>query len=364
MPIITEDKKHILAIDDDLAMLDCIRMSLSSETNYHVTVCNAPYEAIQLVQTRKFNVVLSDITMPGISGLEVLSSIGKIDPNLPVILMTGESNAVKMRTAIQLGAFDFLRKPFEIAELHITVKQALQKNQLLIQNEDYRMNLESLVEQRTMELLAAKVKLEKHYLNTIRAMVNAMEASDIYTRGHSERVTVISIMIGKLVGLDSEELKILRIGALLHDLGKIGIYSPLLNKDQALTQSEYEVIKQHPIIGERIISPIGLPEEVHDIILQHHEWYGGGGYPYGKKGEEISRLARIVTVADSYDAMTSQRAYRMNLDPLSATMEIRDKVNEQFDPELGVLFYNNYRTIIEPMQSKPATKELLSDLFT
>lgn len=358
-----EDKKRILAVDDDLAMLDCVRMSLSTETNYHVTVCSDPYEAIQLLQNSKYNVVISDITMPGMSGLDVLSTVSRIDPNIPVILMTGESDAVKMRTAIQLGAFDFLRKPFEIAELHITVKQALQKNVLLLQNEDYRLNLESIVEERTLELFAAKSKLEKHYLNTIHAMVNAMEASDIYTRGHSERVTVISLMLGKLIGLDAEDLRLLRIGALLHDLGKIGIYSSLLNKNQALTLSEYEIIKQHPVIGERIISPIGLPGQVHDIILQHHEWYGGGGYPYGKKGDDISLFARIVTVADSYDAMTSQRAYRMNLDPLSASLEIRDKVDEQFDPEFGTLFYNNYRNIIEPVADAPATKELLSGLF-
>lgn len=363
MAIIQDDKKTILVIDDDLSMLDCVRMSLNSEPGYQLRVCSNPHEAVELLKSHSFNLVISDITMPGLTGLEILGIIGKHDPNIPVVLMTGESDAVKMRTAIQLGAFDFLRKPFEINELHITVKQALQKNQLMIQNENYRNHLESLVEQRTMELLAAKGKLEKHYLNTIHAMVNAMEASDIYTRGHSERVTVISLMLGKMLGLNSEELGILRIGALLHDLGKIGIYSSLLNKDQALTLSEFEIIKQHPVIGERIIGPIGLPEQVHDIILQHHEWYGGGGYPHGKKGKEISNLARIVSVADSYDAMTSQRAYRQNLDPLSASIEIRDKLEEQFDPEIGLMFVNNYRSIIEPLANAPAVKELLEDLF-
>ncbi|MDD2229270.1 MAG: HD domain-containing protein, partial [Candidatus Cloacimonetes bacterium] len=287
----------------------------------------------------------------------------KMDPNLPVILMTGDVDPQKMRAAIQLGAFDFLRKPFEIAELHVAVKQALQKNLLLIQNEEYRNHLESLVDQRTYELTVAKRKLEKHYLNTIHAMVYAMEANDIYTRGHSERVTVISIMLGKLMKLDQEDLNLLRIGALLHDLGKIGIYSPLLSKEQALTMSEYEIVKQHPVIGERIIVPIGLPSPVHDIILQHHEWYGGGGYPNGLIGENISLFARIVTVADSFDAMTSQRPYRMNLDPYSASVEIRDNVEIQFDPEIGMLFFNNYKSIIDPVENTPATRELLFSLF-
>jgi putative nucleotidyltransferase with HDIG domain len=194
-------------------------------------------------------------------------------------------------------------------------------------------------------------------------MVNAMEANDIYTRGHSERVTVLSLMLGKLLKLNNDELKLLRIGALLHDLGKIGIYNTLLNKEQALTLTEYEVMKQHPVIGEKIIGPIGLPGEVHDIILQHHEWFGGGGYPYGKKGKAISHLARIVTIADSYDAMTSRRAYRHNLDPLSASLEIRDKTGVQFDPDFGQLFYENYRYIIEPISHPPAIQELLFDLY-
>jgi len=356
-------KKNILVVDDDLSMLDCVRMSLKIEPSYQVKTCNNPQDAIILLQSAEYNLVISDIMMPGLTGLDLLELVGKTDPNIPVILMTGEADQSKMRSAIQLGAFDFLRKPFEIAELHVAVKQALQKNQLLIQNERYRCHLEILVEERTEELFAAKSKLEKHYLNTIHAMVNAMEANDIYTRGHSERVTVLSLMLGKLLKLNNDELKLLRIGALLHDLGKIGIYNTLLNKEQALTLTEYEVMKQHPVIGEKIIGPIGLPGEIHDIILQHHEWFGGGGYPYGKKGKAISHLARIVTIADSYDAMTSRRAYRHNLDPLSASLEIRDKTGVQFDPDFGQLFYENYRYIIEPISHPPAIQELLFDLY-
>ncbi len=356
-------KKNILVVDDDHFMLDCVRMSLKVDPIYQVKVCDNPRDAVVMLQSAEYNLVISDIIMPGLTGLELLEIVAKTDPNIPVILMTGDADQDNMRTAIQLGAFDFLRKPFEIAELHVAVKQALHKNQLLIQNERYRNHLETLVEERTEELFAAKSKLEKHYLNTIHAMVNAMEANDIYTRGHSERVTVLSLMLGRLLQLDVEDLKVLRIGALLHDLGKIGIYNNLLNKEQELTISEYEIVKQHPVIGEKIIAPIGLPGEVHDIILQHHEWYGGGGYPYGKKGRQISPLARIVTIADSYDAMTSQRAYRHNLDPLSASLEIKDKAGLQFDPEYGQLFYENYRQIIEPITNQPATRELLFDLY-
>lgn len=356
-------KSRIMIIDDDYAMLDCVRMSLSNIPEYIITAVQDAGEALELMQNYSFNLVISDIVMPNISGLDLLKMVNNLDPKIPVILMTGDSDLQKMRTAIQLGAFDFLRKPFEIVELHIAVKQALSKNQLLIQNENYRYHLESIVEQRTLELFAAKNKLEKHYLNTIHAMVNAMEANDIYTRGHSERVTILSLMLGKHLKLDVEELKLLRIGAMLHDLGKIGIYDSVLNKNQTLTSNEYEIIKQHPVIGEKIIRPIGLPQAVHDIILQHHEWYGGNGYPYGIEGDKISHLARLVTVADSFDAMTSQRAYRQNLDPASASQEIRDKTREQFDPDFGIEFANNYRKLIEPLNDPPAARELLFDMF-
>ena len=356
-------KSRIMIIDDDYAMLDCVRMSLSNLPEYEITAMQDAEAALEMMQNHNFNLVITDIVMPHTSGLEVLKKVTQFDPKIPVILMTGDSDQQKMRTAIQLGAFDFLRKPFEIVELHIAVKQALNKNQLLIQNENYRYHLESIVEQRTLELFAAKNKLEKHYLNTIHAMVNAMEANDIYTRGHSERVTILSIMLGKHLKLDVEELKLLRIGAMLHDLGKIGIYDSVLNKDQSLTSNEYEIIKQHPVIGEKIIRPIGLPQGVHDIILQHHEWYGGSGYPFGIAGDRISFLARLVTVADSYDAMTSQRAYRQNLDPESASQEIRDKISEQFDPDLGLSFANSYRSFIEPLRDASATRELLFDMF-
>ena len=356
-------KARILVLDDDLSMLDCVRMSLSTNPDYLVTVVDNPQEAFVLLESNTYNVVITDITMPISSGLDVLEAMGRFDPKVPVILMTGEADMDKMRQAIQLGAFDFLHKPFEIVELLFAVRQAINKNQLMIQNENYRNHLENIVEQRTLELFAAKNKLEKHYLNTIHAMVNAMEASDIYTRGHSERVTILSIMLGKMLGISAEELKVLRIGALLHDLGKIGIYDSLLNKKQSLTVNEYEIIKQHPVIGEKIIRPIGLPQNVHDIILQHHEWYNGNGYPYGVAGDDISPLARIVSVADSFDAMTSQRAYRQNLDPLSASLEIKDKVGEQFDPDFGRLFYEHYRTLVEPLGDAPAARELLFDLL-
>ena len=354
-------KHNILVIDDDRAMLDCIRLSLGNVDSYRVTVCDDPRDALNCLEMQEFSAVITDINMPQLSGLDVLKSVNEYDPKIPVILITGNKDPNLMQQAIHLGVFEFLKKPFEMNDLLVTTSQAVQKNQLLIQNDLYQNHLETLVQQRTVELFDAKSKLEKSYLNTIHAMVNAMEANDIYTRGHSERVTAISMGLGRALGLGRDELRDLRIGALLHDLGKIGIISNVLNKEQSLTTSEYDIIKQHPIIGEKIISPIGLPDRVHKIILQHHEWFNGLGYPYGVEADSINLLARIVSVADSFDAMTSKRPYRRNLEYRSAGEEIKRNLSTQFDPELGIMFCNKQSSIIEVLRDSRALKFLLEE---
>ena len=356
-------KQHILVVDDDVAILDCIRMSIKKDIPCQITTTSDSLEALELLKNNVYNVVIADINMPNLSGFQLLEFISTISPNTPVILITGSTEPEKLRIAIQLGAHDILRKPFELSDLHMAINNARQKNALLLQNEVYRLNLEHIVQQRTQELYAAKSKLEKNYLNTIHAMVNAMEANDIYIRGHSERVTVLSIMIGKLLNLSAEELNLLRVGALLHDLGKIGIYDTVLNKKDNLTPSEFSLIKQHPVIGAQIVRPIGLPEAVYNIILQHHEWFGGGGYPYGLTQENISLLARIVTIADSYDAMTSKRVYRHNLEPNAARTEIINNIGFQFDPDIGLLFFEKFCQITEPLSDTPAIQNLLSELI-
>lgn len=355
-----QSKKHnILVIDDDKAMLDCIRLSMTSFTEYRITTCSNPLDALAVLAETDFATVITDIDMPQISGLEVLKTVSENYPNIPVILITGSSEPETMRKAIHLGVYEFLKKPFEISDLLVSVKQGVEKNQLLIQNEAYKNHLELMVEQRTKELFQAQRKLEISYLNTIHSMVNAMEANDIYTRGHSERVTAISIGLGKALEISSDELQNLRIGALLHDLGKIGIISNVLNKEQSLTQSEYDIIKQHPTIGAKIISPIGLPEDVHNIILQHHEWFNGAGYPNGFSGENISLMARIVSVADSFDAMTSKRPYRRNLEYDSAFQEIANNLEAQFDPQIGKTFIDNHKKILTVLNSQTAMDDLL-----
>lgn len=358
-----KEKPRVLVIDDDLAILDCIRLSLQQEKAYTVAAVSDPGKALQMIYENDFATVISDVQMGKMSGLDILKAVREHDDKIPVVLITAYTDAEIMRSAIHLGVYEFLNKPFNISDLILTVRQALETYQLRVRNSECENNLKILVLERTAELLDARSKLEHSYLNTILVMVKAIEVNDLYTSGHSERVTAISLGLGKAMGLSFAELRELRIGAILHDLGKIGVLSNVLNKEHSLTDSEYDSIKRHPIAGAKIVEPMGLPEPVCKIILQHHEWYNGEGYPYGLKGNDIHPYARIVSVADSFDAMTSIRKYRKNLDFGRAAQEIYDKRSLQFDPEVGRIFYENRGQVLSVLESKMALKDLLQEVY-
>lgn len=354
-----EQKVKILVIDDEQSILDLIGQVLSEREEYDLLLTDDSQEALSLLRTERYNVVISDIRMPDLDGLTLLEEITQIDGKIPVILMTGFAETEIMQKAIKLGVYDFLRKPFTLSELNVSVRRAVQKNGLLLQNETYKTHLENLVQQRTLELFAAKNQLERNFLNTLNVMVNTIEASDNYTRGHSERVTVISMLFGKHISLTGNELKMLRIGSLLHDLGKIGIFQHILTKEVSLSEDEFTMMKEHPVIGAKIVQPIGFPQEVGDIILQHHEWCNGEGYPHGIALDQISYLARVVSVADAFDAMTSQRPYRQRLSHPEAQQEIANQAGIQFDPVLSKSFGELLPNISQAIRSIEDTRSIL-----
>ncbi len=322
----------ILVVDDDQTMLDLIGSALTSREQYEVILAADSESALKHMATQAFDTVISDINLPGMNGLDLLSRINIIDPKIPVILITGYAEISTMQAAIKLGVFDFLKKPFSISELQISVRQAVQKHELLVKNDLYTEKLESLVKQKAKELFEANFLLEINFARTVLAMINALEACDIYTRGHSERVTNISLIIGQTMNLSAVEIKSLRTGAIFHDLGKIGIYPSLLNKSATLSVEEIKLIRQHPLVGEKIIKPIALDKSICEIVSQHHERHDGNGYPWGLKGHDISLLAKIVAIADAYDAMTSLRNYRQILTHEDASVEIVKCSGTQFDP--------------------------------
>lgn len=346
------EKTNVLIVDDDAGLLNILIDVIHEFGEYDVIGTTEAEKALSLVRERKFDVVLTDIIMPGIGGLELLRQINGYDPTISVVMITGAADEDVMRSAIRHNAFDFLRKPFDINEIMITVKQAAQKCKLLRDNAKYHLQLKSEVEKRGQELHETRGKLEKSYLNTIYALINAVEAKDIYTKGHSVRVTALSLLLAKKLLCSREELRIIHIGALLHDIGKVGIYDSVLLKDQSLTSEEFDLMKKHPIIGEKIITPVGLPDDVHQIILQHHEWVNGMGYPFGINGDMITKYAKIVSIADAFDAMTSDRCYREDKGREYAFKEILDGGGIQFDADYAAVFYAAKEQIINVLEDK------------
>jgi putative nucleotidyltransferase with HDIG domain len=332
---------HILVIDDEPDILDVIREALEIDT-YQVTTITDPFQVESVLRDAPPDAVITDIHMPKRDGVEIIGIVKQFDPHIPVIVITGHADVTNLMASFRQGAYDYLKKPFQLDELLITVNQAVDKHSLEKQVERYYNELEDMVVQKTQELSKANLRLESNLLGAIRAMVNALDASDQYTRGHSERVTALAVMIGKQMKLDLGTLKVLRLGAILHDIGKIGIPHDILHKPNSLSDDEYEEMKQHPLLGERIMIPIGLDDRVLEIVRQHHERIDGTGYPFGIKEDQITLLARIVAVADTFDAMTSDRPYRKGLSREEAMREILEYRDHLFDPNVTNALFEIY----------------------
>jgi putative nucleotidyltransferase with HDIG domain len=332
-------KIKIMVVDDDIALLNLMNEALRNYDYEPFTETN-PLIALSLISQINFDVIITDLRMPEIDGFQMLDKINEIDPDLPVIMITGADEMDVVMETFRRGAYDYIKKPFKWQELIITIQKALQKRKLLNKNNQYHIMLEEMIEEKTLKLQLANVRLEQNMWGTTLALIRALEASDSYTRGHSERVTAVSLIIGKELGYDTTYLKQLRLGAVLHDIGKIGIEKHILNKEGPLNDLEYELMKQHPKIGFEIIKSIDHDEQVFYIVNQHHERVDGKGYPNGLQGDEISILAKIVSIADTYDAMTTDRPYRNALSHKIALKEINRCNKKQFDP-LVVDAFNN-----------------------
>ncbi|PID28215.1 MAG: two-component system response regulator [Candidatus Cloacimonadota bacterium] len=346
------NKVKILVIDDDERLLNLLEEALSSY-NYKTYTKTDQSEALALISEVNFDLVLTDFMMPGLNGLEMIRRIKEINADLPVIMITGAGDMDTVMKTFKAGAYDYIKKPFKWQELIITIQKALEKHALILKNKQYQTELEKLVKEQTAKLEKTNKRLEKtnerlekNMWGTVLAMISALEASDSYTFGHSERVTAISLIIARQMRCDERCFNFLRLGAVLHDIGKIGIDKNILNKNGVLTEEEGKLLKTHPEIGYNIIKTLDHDEEVFRIVRQHHERFDGKGYPDGLKGDEISYLAKIVSIADTYDAMTSDRPYRKALSHDIAVKEINRGRGTQFDPDT-VDAFNKIEKILE-----------------
>jgi putative nucleotidyltransferase with HDIG domain len=334
----SQHRKRLLIVDDELSVREILAEGLDS-FGYETCSAASADEAFDIVQQTPIQLVLTDIEMPGGSGLELLERVKAHDPDLDVVMITGVVDARTAIGAIRDGASDYLTKPFNLDEVQIVIDRTLEKRQLLLENRAYQERLEELVAQRTEELVEKKqqveelyVELQESYEATLQALVTALDFRDNETQGHCYRVVEYAVMVANAMGVTEPELTSIRRGAILHDVGKIGIPDGVLRKPGKLDDEEWAHMKQHPEMGYRMLQDIRFLAPALDIVLSHQERYDGSGYPRGLKGEQIPLGARIFAVVDTFDAMTSDRPYRKALSIGDAREEIERWSGRQFDP--------------------------------
>lgn len=340
---------RILIADDDDLVRSAVKKILNMFDHDVVAVCSGR-EVIDRVSD-EFDVIVLDINMPDMDGFETLEFLNKKNLDIPVLFLTGAGSMDYAVKAINLGAYDFMTKPIEDIELfHVKVRRAIEKRTFIRHEKLYKQNLESEVLDKTRELAQKNILLEQYSDHLEKATVQimsslqaAMEEKDEYTAGHTRRVTELSMLLGEAIALPEEEQVVLRRASEFHDIGKLVIDLSCIQKPGKLTPEEWELIKKHPEVGANIVEPLKFMERECDIIRHHHEKVDGTGYPDGIGGDELNLLTRIITVADSFDAMTSRRNYRRNLSTVDAVAELRRCAGTQFDPDLvesfaGVIF--------------------------
>jgi response regulator RpfG family c-di-GMP phosphodiesterase len=334
---------RILIIDDEPNVLSVLYTLLCSR--YDCKTATSALEALGYLRQEAYDLVLSDIMMPGMTGLELLGEINRLNRHTVVVLISGNLNIQSAIEAMRRGAYDYVTKPFDLTDVEAAVERALRHHRLLKSNYLYEQRLQELVHLRTNELTAANVSLnqtlEKLFMNyraTLRALATALEARDVETKGHSDRVVAFSLELGGKLGLSQSELIALEQGALLHDIGKIGVRDSILLKRGPLTPEEWVEMREHINHGLRIISGIDFLKGAAPVVGQHHEKYNGSGYPHGLSGQQIHINARIFAVADAVDAITSDRPYHQARSFEDAVNELLRCAGTHFDPEIVKLF--------------------------
>lgn len=330
---------RVLAVDDELAASKLIALMLSSPA-FHCTTASSGEEALVALQRERFDAVISDLQMPGISGLELLTQVRRSYPHMAFLVTTGVDDLEVGVHAMRCGADDYLVKPLRESAIRVSLESALHKRQLELEVENYRQHLEEMVVERTGRLHAALHQLENNYESTLQALGAAIDLRDSETAGHSRRVCRYSLEIARAIGWSEKQLENLARGAYLHDIGKLGIPDRILLKPGLLTVEERKLMQRHVQIGFDVVKGIDFLSEASEIVLMHHERYDGGGYPRGLRGSEILLGARIFAIADTLDAITSDRPYRRASAFEPAREIIRKCSGSQFDPLVVDVFLN------------------------
>lgn len=324
---------RVLIVDDEPAVTDVLTRHLCHE-GFDCAVRSSATDATSLLRRESFDAIISDLRMPGGSGIELLDYVRLHRPQTAFILLTGETDVETGVNAMKRGASDYVTKPFQLATVTRCLAQSLETKRLERDVETYHENLEGIVARRTAQLRSALSRVEETYDATLEALGAAVDLRDSETEGHSARVTRYSLIIARACGCDENQLREIARGAYLHDIGKMSVPDSILLKRGKLTLEEQEVMESHVIIGYQMVKRIPFLAEAAQIVLTHQERYDGRGYPAGLRGSNIPLGARIFAVADTLDAMTSDRPYRKALSLRQAIEEIRKEAGRQFDPEV------------------------------
>ena len=355
--------EKILVVDDEEAIREVISTLLDAQ-GFRCTTCVNGKVGLETFRKDSYDLVLSDIVMPEMDGLKLLAELRMADPDVPAIMVTAMHDISIALEAIRAGAYDYILKPFEKDQLYLSVRRALEHRRLVLENRTYQSDLEQLVAERTRQLSIALQDLEQSYDYTLEALGGALDAKDAETEGHCQRVTAFTITIAKAMGVDNSLLRQIARGAFLHDIGKMGVPDQILRKPGPLTAEEREIMRRHCDIGYAVLERIPFLKEAAEIVLAHQEFYDGTGYPRGLKGEQIPIGARIFAVADTLDAMISDRPYRKALPISAAREEIRRFSGTQFDPQVVKVFLAQPEQLWRELHTKSGDPFLLTQLET
>jgi response regulator RpfG family c-di-GMP phosphodiesterase len=338
----------VLIVDDEQSMRQLLERVFTG-WGHDVVAVDSGLAALAALHDRRFQLLVCDERMPGMQGSELLVSARAIDPDLAIIMLTAVNDASVATKALKSGALDFITKPFELEELGDRVAHAIRRRELDIEQRRVERVIREEVALRTEELQQEQEALRRLTIRVAETLINAMEAKDIYLRGHSQRVADLGASIASQLDLDDDTVEDVRLAGRLHDVGKIGIREAVLNKPDRLSADEYAHVKDHVRIGVEILSPLQHIRTVLEYVHDHHEHWDGSGYPRGRAGEEISIGGRILAAADTFDAITSTRAYRGSLSAEGALAAMKMMVGTHIHPTV----FDALRRVIETRQALP-----------
>jgi putative two-component system response regulator len=317
-------KNSILIVEDEVGARDSLSMILKPFNN--LFTAETGEQALDVLENQEIDLVTLDLKMPGLQGVDLLREIKRKNPGVEVVIITGYGTLKSAMDGIRYGAADYILKPFNVAELLGSVKRIMEKKHRLDALRNFLSNLAVL------EGPAQNKRMD--YLNFARVLTNTLESRDRFTYHHSLRVNTYANLLADKLDLTAEEREDMELGSFLHDIGKLGVVDEVIQKPGKLSESEMESARKHVEIGAHLVGPLDLSLDVVSIIRHHHEWYNGEGYPDGLKGDQIPLTTRIVSLAESFDAMIADRPYRKAMPMSQITEELKRCAGKQWDPRL------------------------------